>query len=132
MKTRLKLLMAAFLATASIHSIASAETVLRLDEVAVGEIDPAKASDNADSILVFNLYDALVIPKQGQPGFDPHLAESWTSEGATYTFKLKGDVKFQSGYPMTADDVVFLARPDEGAGAGHVLPLHQCREGRSR
>ncbi len=34
---------------------AHAETVLRLDEVAVGELDPAKASDYADTILMFNV-----------------------------------------------------------------------------
>lgn len=107
MKTRFSLLTAAFLAAASIHSYASAETVLRLDEVAVGEIDPAKALDSADSILMFNLYDALVVPKEGAPGYDPHLAESWTAEGTTYTFKLRPDVKFLSGNTMTAEDVVF-------------------------
>jgi len=42
-----------------------AETVLRIDEVAVGELDPAKASDYADSILMFNVYDTLVLPQQG-------------------------------------------------------------------
>jgi peptide/nickel transport system substrate-binding protein len=47
---------------------AFAETVLRLDEVAVGELDPAKASDYADSILMFNVYDTLVLPAQGTPG----------------------------------------------------------------
>jgi peptide/nickel transport system substrate-binding protein len=49
-------------ATAASVSLASAETVLRLDEVAVGELDPGKASDYADSILMFNVYDTLVIP----------------------------------------------------------------------
>ena len=55
-------------ASASIASAAFAETVLRLDEVAVGELDPAKASDYADSILMFNVYDTLVLPNQGGPG----------------------------------------------------------------
>ena len=107
MKTRFRLLTAAFLAAASIHSYASAETVLRLDEVPVGELDPAKASDYADSVLMYNLYDTLVIPKQGQPGYDPFLAAGWESDGKTYTFKLRTDVKFQSGNPVTAEDVVF-------------------------
>jgi len=112
------MLAAALLTAASIHSHAAAETVLRLDEVPVGELDPAKASDNADSILMFNIYDALVIPKQGQPGYDPHLADSWVAEGETYTFKLKPDVKFQSGNPMTADDVVFSLDRMKALGQG--------------
>lgn len=97
---------------------AVAETVLRLDEVAVGELDPAKASDYADSILMFNVYDTLVLPKQGGPGQVPHLAESWVSEGATYTFKLRDDVTFQSGNPLTAEDVVFSLARTQGIGQG--------------
>ena len=62
---------------------AQAEKVLRLDEVAVGELDPAKASDYADTILMFNVYDSLVIPRQGGPGLEPHLAESWEGEGTS-------------------------------------------------
>ena len=86
---------------------APAETVLRLDEVAVGELDPAKASDYADSILMFNVYDTLVLPRQGGPGHVPHLAKSWTGSGSTYTFELRDDVMFQSGNMLTAEDVVF-------------------------
>ena len=86
---------------------APAETVLRLDEVAVGELDPAKASDYADSILMFNVYDTLVLPRQGGPGHVPHLARSWTGSGSTYTFELRDDVMFQSGNMLTAEDVVF-------------------------
>ena len=81
--------------------------VLRLDEVAVGELDPAKASDYADSILMFNLYDTLVLPRQGGPGHVPHLAESWTGSGTSYTFVLRRDATFQSGNPLTAEDVKF-------------------------
>jgi peptide/nickel transport system substrate-binding protein len=88
-------------------SVAAAETVLRHDESAPGELDPAKASDYASSVLAFNVYDTLVLPKQGGPGVQPHLAESWTIDGVTYTFKLRPDVKFQSGAPLKADDVVF-------------------------
>ncbi len=99
------------LAATSIPALATApayaETVLRHDEAAPGELDPAKAADYSSSVLAFNLYDTLVAPKQGGPGVEPLLAESWTVDGPTYTFKLRSDVKFQSGNPLTADDVVF-------------------------
>lgn len=108
MTSVLKTIAAALLAATTFCAHANAETVLRLDESPVGELDPAKASDYADSILMFNLYDTLVIPKQGQPGHDPFLAASYEiADGKTYTFKLRTDVKFQSGNPLTADDVVF-------------------------
>lgn len=86
---------------------AFAERILRLDDVPVGELDPAKATDRADSILMFNIYDALVMPLVGQPGFGPHLAESWETNGKVTTVKLRTDAKFQSGNPVTAADVVF-------------------------
>lgn len=108
MTSVLKTIAAALLAATTFCAHAYAETVLRLDESPVGELDPAKASDYADSILMFNLYDTLVIPKQGQPGYDPFLAASFEStDGKVYTFKLRTDVKFQSGHALTADDVVF-------------------------
>ena len=37
----------------------------------------------------------------------PCLAESWTSDGNVWTIKLRPDVKFSDGSPLTADDVVF-------------------------
>ncbi len=91
---------------------------LRLDEVAVGELDPAKASDYADSILMFNVYDTLVLPVQGGPGHAPHLAESWESDGNSFTFTLRNDVNFQSGNPLTAEDVVFSVERMKALGAG--------------
>ncbi|MEO0989924.1 MAG: ABC transporter substrate-binding protein, partial [Pseudomonadota bacterium] len=104
--------------TALLGSAAFAETVLRLDEVAVGELDPAKASDYADSILMFNVYDTLVLPNQGGPGHSGHLAESWTVDGATYTFKLRDGVSFQSGNPLRAEDVVYSLERMQAIGAG--------------
>lgn len=111
---------AAMAATALTAQIAPANAggTLRLDEVAVGELDPGKASDYADSILMFNVYDTLVLPKQGGPGHGPHLASSWEGEGNTYTFKLRDDVKFHSGNTMTAEDVVFSLDRMKALGAG--------------
>ena len=110
-------------ASASIASAAFAETVLRLDEVAVGELDPAKASDYADSILMFNVYDTLVLPNQGSPGHSGHLAESWSSDGATFTFNLRDGVSFQSGNTMTAKDVVYSLDRVAGTGLRPQLPV---------
>lgn len=123
MKMKTRIFSAALLAATALTTTASidaalAETVLRLDEVAVGELDPAKASDYADSILMFNIYDTLVLPKQGGPGHDGHLAESWTADGSTYTFKLRDGVTFQSGNPLTAEDVVFSLARMQAIGQG--------------
>src|SRR5690606_31630155 len=121
-KSALMPLAAALIAGTSLTALtagnAAAETVLRADEVAVGELDPAKATDYADSVLMFNVYDTLVLARQGGPGVVPHLAESWETDGKTYTFKLRQDVKFQSGNPLTADDVVFSFDRMKAIGQG--------------
>lgn len=112
------LLAAALCAATALTSPAFAETVLRLDEVAVGELDPAKASDYADSILMFNVYDTLVLPRQGGAGHVPHLASAWEVDGSTYTFTLRDDVTFQSGNPLRAEDVVYSLERAQALGAG--------------
>ncbi len=86
---------------------AHAERILRIDEAPIGEMDPAKGTDYADTMLAINLYDTLVYPKQGGAGVQPHLATEWDIDGADYTFKLRDDVTFNSGNPLTANDVVF-------------------------
>ncbi|MFQ5971310.1 MAG: ABC transporter substrate-binding protein [Alphaproteobacteria bacterium] len=113
----------------ALTSAPQAADVLRLDEVAVGELDPAKGRDYADSILLYNAYDTLVLPDPGGPGFAPHLAESFeiNEDGTVYTFKLRSGVKFHSGNELTAEDVVFsldrmltLAQGNSGLFAGAV------------
>jgi peptide/nickel transport system substrate-binding protein len=111
-------LLAASSAIALSATQATAGGILRLDEVPVGELDPAKATDYADSMLMFNVYDTLVIAKQGEPGVAPDLAESWSADGNSYTFKLRSDVNFQSGNPLTADDVVFSLQRMQAIGQG--------------
>ncbi len=106
------------MALAALATAASAGGTLRLDEVAVGEPDPAKAADYSDSSLILNVYDTLILPRQGGPGHVPHLAESWEGEGTSFTFNLRPDVSFHSGNPLTADDVVFSFERTVGLGQG--------------
>lgn len=56
------------------------------------------------------MYDTLVrFPFGNLAQVGPSLATSWThsSDGKTWTFKLKPGVKFSSGNTVTADDVVY-------------------------
>lgn len=116
--SRLKMLAAATAIVSLSANAAFAQTVLRLDEVPVGELDPAKANDYADSILMFNAYDTLVMREQGGPGLVPHLAESWEADGDDWVFTLRDDVTFQSGNPLRAEDVVFSLDRMKALGQG--------------
>jgi peptide/nickel transport system substrate-binding protein len=75
--------------------------------------DPAQEYTQTAFTVNHSTYQTLVTNK----GSDltkavPDLAESYTisPDGKTYTFKLKSGVKFVSGNPVTADDVVFSYR----------------------
>ncbi len=73
-------------------------------------LDPAEAFELSTAEVTANTYNKLV-------GLNPsdtskvvgELADSWTisDDGLTYTFKLKPDLKFASGNPLTAEDVAF-------------------------
>lgn len=114
------LMTATILAAGLLAVPAMAERILRVDESPIGEIDPAKGTDFADTVLAINLYDTLVYPQQGGSGVQPHLATDWTIDGAVYTFTLRDDVTFNSGNPLTAADVVFSFERMMAMGQGNA------------
>lgn len=73
-------------------------------------LDPAAATGLEVAEINANVYDMLVELDPKNPSvLLPALAESWTvgDGGRTLTFKLRGDVKFHSGNPLTAEDVAW-------------------------
>lgn len=77
--------------------------------------DPATADVQKTTdmyLLPLNLYDRLVECKTAADGSTqlvPGLAEKWevSSDGLTYTFRLRKGVKFHNGETFKADDVLF-------------------------
>jgi peptide/nickel transport system substrate-binding protein len=79
-------------------------------------LDPATAAESTNQFIHANVYDTLLV-------FDPahldtpigKLAESWeaTPDAKEFTFHLKHDIKFSTGNPMTAADVVFTWMRDK-------------------
>ncbi len=57
------------------------------------------------SSLIFN----GLTRSDGQGGLKPDLAERWevSEDGLAYLFKLREDIRWQDGQPVTADDVIF-------------------------
>jgi len=73
-------------------------------------MDPAQAYEFSDNEFDGNIYRKLVMPdpKTGQSVIGD-LAEKFevSNDGLTFTFHLRGDAKFDSGKPVTAQDAEF-------------------------
>ena len=73
-------------------------------------LDPAEAFEFSGVEVGANVYDKLIgvdLAKNNE--LVGELAQSWTvsPDNLTYTFKLRPGVKFHSGNPLTAADVVY-------------------------
>jgi ABC-type oligopeptide transport system substrate-binding subunit/DNA-binding SARP family transcriptional activator len=71
-------------------------------------LDPTLASDSESGVLVDQLFCGLVslTPRMG---IQPDVADSWevSEEGRRYLFRLRDDVTWSDGVPVTADDFEF-------------------------
>jgi peptide/nickel transport system substrate-binding protein len=79
-------------------------------------VDPAKQNNQTDYTRCFTFYNGLTrLDANLTP--QPELAEAIESKDATeWTIKLRRDVKFHDGAPLTAEDVVYsLARHKDPA-----------------
>jgi peptide/nickel transport system substrate-binding protein len=73
-------------------------------------LDPAESFEFSGSEVVANLYDRLVgHDVKDVTKLHGELAESWSvgDDGRTFTFKLRPNVKFHSGNPVTAEDAAW-------------------------
>ncbi|SFL60469.1 peptide/nickel transport system substrate-binding protein [Paenibacillus sp. 1_12] len=64
---------------------------------------------NFDSYSVYrNIFDNLIHRDPKTNKFVPWVAESWKQDSpTTWTFKIRGDIKFHNGDALTAEDVAF-------------------------
>lgn len=85
--------------------------VLRIAQEAPASLDPIAAVSVYESLPVNQIFDGLV-DVSGSLGIVPGLARSWTvaRDGLHYTFRLRDDVRFHDGSPLTAEDVVYTFR----------------------
>jgi peptide/nickel transport system substrate-binding protein len=82
--------------------------------------DPADATGTALPLMVYYaVHDVLVRPLPGTR-MGAALAQSWSqgADGLTYEFVLHKGARFQSGDPVTAEDVKFSFERYRGASAG--------------
>ncbi|MDR3709007.1 MAG: peptide ABC transporter substrate-binding protein [Capsulimonadaceae bacterium] len=71
-------------------------------------LDPAMVEDGPTISLLMQIYEGLVRWTPDNK-LAPALATSWdvSKDGCIYTFHLRPGVKFHSGHPVTATDVVY-------------------------
>ena len=92
----------------------------------VSTLDPHAVYDKTSDLVVAQVHAGLVkIDEKGR--LAPDLAESWfvSPNGLTYTFRLRKNIRFSDGTPITAHDVCFsfqrLADPKTMAPAGMLV-----------
>lgn len=91
-------------------------------------LDPHLAVAAGTNEVLFNIYEGLLKPNE-KGELLPAIAESYevSPDGLTYTFKLRGGVKFHNGNAVTAEDVKFSYSRLAGLNTGK--PLQSAFEG---
>ncbi|MBI4279517.1 MAG: ABC transporter substrate-binding protein, partial [Armatimonadetes bacterium] len=67
------------------------------------------AQETSSTVPLGFIHDGLVELNYDTTELEPALAESWTvsRDGLTWTFKLRRNIQWHDGTPLTADDVIF-------------------------
>lgn len=72
-------------------------------------LNPYLSADNDSTDVVGQMFMGLVNTHPLTAELEPGLAESWSlsPDKQTYTLKLRPDLKWSDGHPLTVDDVIF-------------------------
>jgi oligopeptide transport system substrate-binding protein len=104
-------------------------------------LDPHLVTDGTSYGIVIEVFSGLVrLGNDPISPFEPDLAESWTvsNDGTVYEFKLRPDIKFSNGDPVTAQDFKWsferAAHPDTTSTVaeeflGDIVGVHDIVEG---
>jgi peptide/nickel transport system substrate-binding protein len=103
--------------------------IVRRLEAGPKTLNPFTARDEYQFIVNEYVYESLLDRDKKTLEVVPKLAESYTISGdhLEYTFKLRRDVKFHDGTPMTARDVQFCFEriKDPKVDAAHLRNYHR-------
>lgn len=74
----------------------------------VKNLDPQFATDTTARMIIFNIYEGLVV-QDAQGAIHPGVAARYevSADGLHYTFHLREDARWSDGAPLTADDFLF-------------------------
>ena len=93
-----------------------------------GTLDPAQLNAESDSEIAQNMFDGLV-KFDNSLNIVPDIASAMptvSSDGLTYTFKLRQDVTFSNGDKVTSKDVLYSwnrAAWEQGGYAGNLAAI---------
>ena len=103
--------------------------VLRVAVNDPSTLDPMRAEDPGSVLVVRQLYEGLTRWDPVEEKVLPAAAESWKvrDEGATFRFKLRPDLTFHDGTPVTSADFAFafnrIARKNSASNIAYTLDL---------
>lgn len=74
--------------------------------------NPIIDNDVSTNAILGRVFDGLIDVEAPDQRIVPALAETWSvsPDGRTWTFRLRPDLRWSDGVPLTADDVVFTFR----------------------
>ncbi|MCK6263769.1 ABC transporter substrate-binding protein [Vibrio sp. ZSDE26] len=117
------------------NRLADIQTLIKGNGVEVASIDPHKTQGVAESNVIRDVLEGLVI--QDRFGnIKPGVASHWSTEdNKTYTFYLRPDAKWSNGTPITAADFVFsfqrLVAPQTASPYAWFLELATVRNAKA-
>jgi peptide/nickel transport system substrate-binding protein len=92
-------------------------------------LEPARELSNVGTRVTYSMFDTLIRrdflggADGGGAGLKPHLATSWTRNGADeLVLKLREDVLFHNGDRLTADDVIYTFTSQRMFGEKPLMP----------
>jgi oligopeptide transport system substrate-binding protein len=92
-------------------------------------LDPQAVIGGSGGALLYELFEGLVTEDQ-HGKLVPGVSESWSrsEDGLTYTFKLRQELRWSDGVPITAEDFVYswrrVVNPENALrGAGTLFPV---------
>ncbi len=126
MKTSLSRLLAALLLCWAVAADAAPQVLRKGNGPEVETLDPHKAEGVSSANVLRDLYEGLVAERPDAT-LTAGAAESWTlsADRMTYTFKLRQNVRWSNGDPVTAEDFVTGLRrsadPATGSNYSQIL-----------